>query len=54
VRESFAGKYLQRKEETMKTYVAVLIMVLALAALGCGNKIRTGLEYYPVTQAQDK
>jgi len=54
VREPFAEKHLQRKEETMKTYAAVLIMVLALAALGCGNKIRTGLEYYPVTQAQDK
>ena len=38
----------------MKTYAAVLIMILALAAVGCGNKIRTGLEYYPVTQAQDK
>ena len=41
------------KEETMKTTVTVALMVLALAALGCGNKIRTGLDYHHVSQVQD-
>jgi hypothetical protein len=52
--ESYGEKYLQRKEETMKTYAAVLIMVLALAAVGCGNHIRTGMDYQQISQAQDK
>ena len=37
----------------MKTTVTVALMVLALAALGCGNKIRTGLDYHHVSQVQD-
>jgi hypothetical protein len=38
----------------MKTYVAVLVMVLALAAVGCGNHIRTGMDYQQISQANDK
>jgi hypothetical protein len=38
----------------MKTYVALLVMVLALAAVGCGNHIRTGMDYQQISQAHDK